>query len=231
MRWSRVTALAMVAVMISAAVAPAALAAGSFGGRPGRGGTGGRMGVGPQRFVSSPNRGFPGNRFGHHGFHHRFHNRFSSVGLPLVVYSAPPFYYSDLGYFDPPSYSPPPPVYSAPAYYSPPPVAAPPMNAIAVAPVPPAPSAPPAPTVVQFATGRYELRGDGMATPYAWVWVPNPPSSPPPSRSADGGRDDVSGYRSRLYRWIDEQGTLHLTDSLDEVPPQYRTPTKQAPIS
>jgi len=227
MRRSGVTALAMVAVMLSGALAPAAFAAGSFASRPGRGGMGGHVGAGPQRFVSSPNRGFSGNRFGHQGFHnHRFHNRFSSV-----VYLAPPFYYSDLGYVDPPTYSPPPPVYSAPAYYSPPPVAAPPMNSIAVAPVPPAPSAPPAPNVVEFATGRYELRGDGMATPYAWVWIPNPPSSPPPSRAADTGRDDVSGYRSRLYRWIDEQGTLHLTDRLDEVPPQYRTPTKQAPTS
>src|SRR5262249_28858962 len=96
---------------------------------------------------------------------------------------------------------------------------------------PPPPSAPPAPSVVEFATGRYELRGDGMATPYAWVWIPNPPSSPPPSsRSADAGREG-QGPRNRLYRWTDEQGALHLTDNPEEVPPQYRAPAKPAPSS
>jgi hypothetical protein len=241
MRRSRVGVLAMIAVVSSMAVAPAAFAGGSFG----RGGMGGRIGGAPHRIGSPnrpfptrpfvdrpfPNRPFPNRPFGHRSFHHHFNNRFSSVGLPLVVYATPPLYYADPGYIDPPSYYSPPPVYSTPAYYSPPPIAAPAVNTIAIAPVPPPPSAPPAPTVVEFATGRYELRGDGMATPYAWVWIPNPPSSPPPSRSANAGRDDASGYRSRLYRWIDEQGTLHLTDSLDEVPPQYRTPTKQAPTS
>ncbi len=36
------------------------------------------------------------------------------------------------------------------------------------------------PTVVQYPHGRYELRGDGMRTPYQWVWIPNPPPPPPP---------------------------------------------------
>lgn len=30
----------------------------------------------------------------------------------------------------------------------------------------------PSVTVVQYPTGRYELRGDGAAVPFYWVWVP-----------------------------------------------------------
>ena len=37
----------------------------------------------------------------------------------------------------------------------------------------------PAPTVVTGNNGRYQLYGDGAATPYYWVWVP-PGGSPPP---------------------------------------------------
>src|SRR5262245_59025954 len=29
--------------------------------------------------------------------------------------------------------------------------------------------------------GRYELRGDGVTTPYVWAWIPNPPPPPPPA--------------------------------------------------
>jgi hypothetical protein len=36
----------------------------------------------------------------------------------------------------------------------------------------------PGPSVVYHAHGRYELRGDGMGTPYTWVWIANAPSSP-----------------------------------------------------
>jgi hypothetical protein len=28
------------------------------------------------------------------------------------------------------------------------------------------------PRVVQYATGRYELRGDGVSVPWVWVWIP-----------------------------------------------------------
>jgi outer membrane protein OmpA-like peptidoglycan-associated protein len=65
--------------------------------------------------------------------------------------------------------------------------------AVVVAPAP-ADAAPPAyvrqadaapnpaqPTVIQYPHGRYELLGDGIATAYQWVWIPNPtiPPSPP----------------------------------------------------
>src|SRR2546427_5342754 len=41
--------------------------------------------------------------------------------------------------------------------------------------VAPAPAPPPMPSVVEYPHGRYELRGDGVTAPYAWVWIPNPP--------------------------------------------------------
>jgi hypothetical protein len=45
----------------------------------------------------------------------------------------------------------------------------------------------PAPQIereVVFEEGRYVLLGDGQATPFRWVWVPNPPMAPP-SESQD----------------------------------------------
>ena len=67
----------------------------------------------------------------------------------------------------------PPPVYSAPPVY---------RGQVYAAPAPP--------TVVQYPHGRYELRGDGIATAYQWVWIPNstipppPPGAPPPPPAA-----------------------------------------------
>jgi hypothetical protein len=31
---------------------------------------------------------------------------------------------------------------------------------------------------------------------------------------------------ARLYRWTDDQGVVHLTNLLEEVPPQYRQQAK-----
>jgi len=71
----------------------------------------------------------------------------------------------------------------SPLYALPPP--APPPVIVAPAPVDPVPApavqttsprASTAANVVQYANGRYELRGDGVTTPYQWVWIPNPPS-------------------------------------------------------
>jgi hypothetical protein len=38
----------------------------------------------------------------------------------------------------------------------------------------------PQPTVVQYPTGRYELRWQGAQ--YVWVWIPSFPAVPPPPR-------------------------------------------------
>jgi hypothetical protein len=37
--------------------------------------------------------------------------------------------------------------------------------------------------VINYSTGRYELYGDGVSTPYYWVWIPagsTLPAPPPP---------------------------------------------------
>lgn len=112
----------------------------------------------------------------------------------------------------------------APAYvlYEPPPVieqaVAPTLPAGNVVPaVPPPPPPPPERDVVQYSDGRYELRGDGIATPYRWVWIPNAPPPPPSAR-----RDN-----HHLYGWTDAHGALHVTDRWDAIPPQYREEAKR----
>ena len=122
--------------------------------------------------------GFHGNGFHGHGFHgHGFHGRGFVVagsgccwgpwwwGYPAYYYP-PPAYYAP-AYYYPPAYYGPSPSYGPPVGYGPP------TATVSVAP------AQRTPNVVQFATGRYELRGDGTSMPYRWVWIPNPPTAPP----------------------------------------------------
>lgn len=126
--------------------------------------------------------------------------------FPAVV-SAPPAF----------AYAPPPNVYVPP-----------PLPAIAV-PTPP-------PTVVEYPTGRYELRGDGVTTPYVWVWIPNPPPPPPPSAavppvppaappapSPPAVEPRPSGPPSEVYHWTDEQGVTHWTNKPNKIPERYRS--------
>jgi len=92
------------------------------------------------------------------------------------------------------------------------------------------PAAPARPSVIEFAEGRYELRGDGVSTPYNWVWIPNPPAAPPASSSpptAPSSSDRSPVRKSQLYRWVDEQGVTHLTDNADAVPEQFRKEAKR----
>lgn len=105
--------------------------------------------------------------------------------------------------------------FSGPSVYYEPPVASYPPASSTVSAAPPPPPPPPERDLVQYSDGRYELRGDGVATPYRWVWIPNPP--PPPS----------SAREAHLYSWIDEQGVLHVTDRWDTVPQQYRDEAKR----
>src|SRR5262245_41574880 len=90
---------------------------------------------------------------------------FTSLAAPFFWYPRPAY-----AWYGPPAYYAPP-AYPAPVYY-PPPAYAPPTVVVR--------SAPPAPSVVQYPHGRYELRGDGVSTPYRWVWIPKPPAAPPP---------------------------------------------------
>jgi len=178
------------------------------------GASGGRSGG----FVGRPgfNNGFNNHGFNNHGFNHR---RFNSNSVVFVGPS--PFWYSSPFYSSPPVVYAPPPVYIAPQfiYQAPPPAAY----------YPTAPSAPPGPRVVEFPTGRYELRGDGVATPYSWVWVPNPPSAPPgpPPAPAAPEAPPVApssrpANRMTIYRWTDDNGVTVLTDDINSVPEQYR---------
>jgi hypothetical protein len=194
---------------------------------------GGRAGVAPG-FAHHP--GFaPG--FGHHpGFVHRpFVRPFFPFGVGVVA--AAPFVYGAPYYYPPSDYYYPPPAYYPSAYYDPPVsydaparYGAPPSGTIAVAPAPP--QAPPTPNVVQFDTGRYELRGDGVSAPYTWVWIPNPPTAPPPAAPTappvgpSSSNGQVPPRAGHLYRWTDAQGVIYWTDRLDAVPEQYRSKVK-----
>jgi len=196
------------------------------------------------RFGGVGGHGFAGGRFAvGHGFGHAmappfvrrpfFHGRRFDpfafvVPVPVGFYGAwSPFNGYPYGYpygYPPPSggypvaYDLP---YASAAAYDPPPVYAPPV-AQAIPPVPP----PPMPEVVEFSTGRYQLRGDGAGTAYSWVWIPNPPTAPPAGPSSI---PPAQAPPARLYRWSDDQGVVHLTNLWDAVPPQYRqqvTPPK-----
>ena len=173
-------------------------------------------------------------------------------------YGWPYYGYPGYGYNDPSDYFPGPGMYGANPYgyaaANPYPVAAAPSTAPAVlsvnvynpTPMPTAPVAPaiyePAPVslgsmappssqgVVEYPGGRYELRGDGMTMAYRWVWIPNPPSGPPGSKSAASGPPPAElapARRGTIYHWTDTDGVMHVTDRWEMVPQRYRQQAKQ----
>ena len=212
---SRIPVGMALALVAAALVLPTTVSA------DGRRGGGGKALVGASGGRSGGFVGRPGfnNGFNHHGFnHHRFNSN-------SVIFVGPsPFWYSSTLYSSPPVVYAPPPVYIAPqfVYQAPPPAAY----------YPSAPSAPPGPRVVEFPTGHYELRGDGVATPYSWVWVPNPPSAPPGAPPVPAAPDAPPvGPSSRpaapapsktIYRFTDDNGVTVLTDDINKVPDRYR---------
>jgi hypothetical protein len=187
-----------------------------------------RMGAGGRAhngagFSGSSHRGVHHGAPGARGFAHR---RFGGV----VVLAPPLFWYGSDWYGFDPGYA------AAPAYapaYAPSVAYAPaPGGSLTLA--PPAPTAPPPPSVVELPTGRWELRGDGLNVPYRWVWIPNPPSAPPsaapggePAAPGPSSRPEPPGH-TRVYRWTDAEGTLHMTDRLDQVPERYRAQARAA---
>ena len=178
--------------------------------------------------ATPPGPGRPGHPHG--GFGHHHHRGFAKHGFgsgPIVLYS-PGYAY---GY---PSYGYGGPVYPdasasygydpAPAYSYAPSYSYTPSPSVSVAPMP---------TVIEHPTGRYELRGDGITSSYRWVWIPNPPSTPPaatppapPAPPAAAERATPAPAepprRSTLYRWTDREGVVHLTDNISSVPPEHR---------
>ena len=198
----------------------------------GRGAGGGTFvagrGPGGRAFIA----GQPGTRafaHGRDGFHQHpfFHRGFNPFGT-VVVYGGPysywPYYYDTPLYNPPLAYSPPA-TYVVP--YSPPAVYDSSGGSLSLTPPPPAP------TVVEFPTGRYELRGDGITAPYRWVWIPKPPTEPPappppPEPSSPPSSKEPGPTRTApLYRWTDAQGTVHYTDRWTAVPDRYRAQAKR----
>jgi hypothetical protein len=199
----------------------------------GRGPAGGGFvagrGPGGRAFIA----GQPGARgfvHGRDGFHrHPFFHRGSGSFGTVVVYGAPYTYWP---YYDTPLYNP-------PLAYAPPPTYvvpyAPPMNGTLSL----TPPSPPTPSVVEFPTGRYELRGDGATEPYRWVWIPKPPAAPPaepsspvpPTSAPPSSKDPGPTRHAPLYRWTDEQGTVHYTDRWTAVPDRYRAQTRRGESS
>lgn len=228
--------VAVLALTVGMLLAPAAtLAQRNNGG--GRGPGNGHPGIPRQPWSGHRGHGHPVNSGRHfHGHHRHFVHRpffrpfvpFAFAAAPAVVYAAPYAYAPPVSY-DPPAYYPPPPTYysAPPTYYSPPR-----GGAISMAPTD---------SVVQYAHGRYELRGDGIAVPYRWVWIPNapppppaappppaePPAAPPSSNGSNGANGSRPARQTQLYRWTDAAGVVHWTDRLDSVPEQYRAGAKQ----
>ena len=214
------------AILASGAPVPAQGFQMRFGGFGGHGFAGGRF-AGGRGFGHPMAPPFVGRPF----FRGRRFDRFAFVvPVPIGFFGGwSPFYGYPYGY--PYGYSPPyggyPTAYDLPyasqAAYDPPPVYAQPAVQ-AIPPVPP----PPMPEVVEFSTGRYQLRGDGAGTAYSWVWIPNPPTAPPADAQSI---PPAQAPPARLYRWTDEQGVVHLTNLLDAVPTQYREQVKAAKTS
>ena len=175
----------------------------------------------PHPFAPNFGRG----KFDHRHFSHRSFGGFVGFGGGTVVYVAPPPFYGYGGYSDTaPSYDQEAP-YSAPIVYSQP------AATVAVAPTPPPP-----PRVIEYSTGRYELRGDGVTVPYTWQWIANVPPPPPPPAAAPaaapaatpaGAEQTKREKHGPLYRWTDDQNVVYWTDDLDTVPDQYRGRVKQ----
>ena len=211
-RWKRqgVRAGAVVAALI--ALSPATGLAG--GGFPSHSGV-----VVHGGFPQGPHGQFRHvNHMGHRFVHRPFRSHGYGYGYGGVVYAAPYVGTPYLGDYYP----------DPPAAYDPP---APAVQRIYV-PVPTssADAYPSRPSVIEYPNGRYELRGDGNWTPYTWVWVPNPPPPPPdaapapaePPASAAPATRQMARARSQLYRWVDAEGVVHLTDNPELVPEPER---------
>jgi hypothetical protein len=209
------------ALMVSLALAPTAVfAAERFDGNSRADDHGGSAGA----HVSSHQSGLhhAPQQLPHRFFHDRFFHHgsvpFAVIASPGVIY-APPAIYSSPDYSESPASDPPAVMYSG--YGAAPAVSDSPGGTLS--------AAPPPPRVVEYATGRYELRGDGSTTAYRWVWIPNPPPAPPtaPPPGVPASGESSPPIQSHVYRWIDDEGEMHLTDNWDAVPEQYRTQAKR----
>jgi len=123
------------------------------------------------------------------------------------------------------------PVFPPAAYaYGPPPaVYEQPSPTVIVSPAPPTFI----PSVIEYPNGRYELQGDGIMTPYRWVWIakiPAPPSAPPEGPPAAGPEARPQPAKERpqappkdIYRWVEDDGVTHWSDQKEGIPARYRS--------
>jgi hypothetical protein len=211
------------------------------GGGGGRGGVGGAQGttinaagvrVSGMGMVNAAGvrvSGRPGS-FGSRVPGQQHHNRVGHRHHRGLVGSGPTLWY---GYGGVPYYYPYYPAYYPQAYYDQAPtyVYVPPSYTTDMIAPPP-----PMQRVVEYPTGRYELRGDGYGTPYHWIWIPNPPSAPPAPTQPAPSVPPASGTpeppaKTTVYRWTDAEGTVHFTDRLDSVPARYRLPARSGRAS
>ena len=160
----------------------------------------------PKPVVRAPHRG-----------PHRVGSRFP---VP-TIFSTPTALYDSTPLYQPPIEAPQvnvnvsPVVYVSPTIY---------VSPAAAAPAPVAAPAPP--SVVEYPTGRYELRGDGAATPYTWVWIPNAPPAPPvaaPPPEEPRVTGATGAARGPVYRFTDDEGTMIWTNQVEKVPEPQRT--------
>jgi hypothetical protein len=197
----------------------------------------GGMGAGPQprSFVGRPefrqNSAFGGP--GGFPFMPRLDRRVPRIidrrlNRPIFfpVFPVTSFWYAPSVPYAPPSDVPPsitsvaPVTYVSPTVYVSLPIVAP---APAPAPIAGVAALPSTPSVVEYPTGRYELRGDGAGTPYTWVWIPNPPPAPPTAAPEVPASTSSPLASSQVYRWTDDQGTEFWTNRLEKVPEPYRS--------
>jgi hypothetical protein len=223
----RALSLVVVVAVVGALAPPAAFAHGSRGGHlAGSSRTGG--GFAHKRFAMPQESVFPqpvdpwkfwgtshAGRHHHGGRHVPFAPFVSApgfIGTPSVVVTTPAF--SEV-------------IQGSTVVYVPPAVSAP-AAGLAFGGAPTLPT----PALVEHPSGWYQLRGDGMTTPYSWVWIPKAPAPPGPStepapsapgsaappRSADSRtRDD----RGPAYHWTDG-GVTTWTNRLERVPKHFR---------
>jgi len=155
--------------------------------------------------------------FSHRARHHAF------PGFPAttILYAPGAALYEPPVDASPPAISVSPVIYLSPTVYVSPSVVSPQPAPAAAAPAARSPS------VVEHPTGRYELRGDGVATPYTWVWIPNPPPAPPAAPPSSPGEPRAgpaaSATRSRIYRWTDDEGTTFWTNRVESIPEPHRS--------
>jgi hypothetical protein len=149
----------------------------------------------------------------------------------LPGFPATTFFYAPAALYEPPVDPSPPVINVAPVIYVSPTVY---VSPSVVVPQPaPASLAPAAvlPSVVEHPTGRYELRGDGGATPYTWVWIPNAPPAPPvataPAPEEPRTRSVPPAARSKIYRWTDDDGTTVWTNRVESIPEPQRPGAKK----